>query len=99
MNAQNSKVYAMTFDFWDIKDGPRPPDSRCAIGCMDGSWWVDWGKLKKMVAASPMPFDFSQTAATVLVMRLLLAARGNIPEVDREMAETIASEYGERRAA
>lgn len=84
----------MEYGFWDERDGPRPADCICAIGCMDGSWWIDWGQLERL-AALPLLGDPAK-AAEMLLPRVLLFARGRLPEVTRQRAEEIGADYGGR---
>ena len=93
MQPCTSRAYAITFEFWDNNVEPeRPADITAAIIGMDGSLWCDWDRIGKF-AALPLSTR-PEGVCWTLMARLLVAARGNIPEVTRERAEEIALEYG-----
>lgn len=88
-----SRWYCYVISFGDTNgDGHAPFDTACAIGNMDGSWWVDWPQIEKMAAIS-MEYPDQYYLA---IPKLLVAARGNFVEVSRERADEIALEAGKR---
>ena len=70
------------------------PADICAIGCMDGSWWIDWPRFERF-AALDIPHE-PRDAVVQLLARALLAAKGNLQEVPRERAEELGAEYARR---
>jgi hypothetical protein len=64
-----------------------------ATSTPDGVWWVDWDEVRKS-AALPVPTPSEEVF--IVMCRLLLAAYGNLPEVDRNEADRLAIEWGAR---
>lgn len=71
----------------------NPSGQRIAIGCMDGTWWVDWDQVATW-AAKEVSNDDASSAAMIMFARLLTEAKGSFQEVTRERAEEIALEAG-----
>ena len=81
-----SKWRAVTID--EHRDGETHEIAR---GNMDGSWWVDWDRVGWFLEARADSLD---DRPGVMMLKLLMAARGSYREVTFERAEEIAAEYG-----
>ena len=81
-----SKWRAVTID--EHRDGEPLEIAR---GNMDGSWWVDWDRVGRFLETRAASLD---DRPGVMMLKLLVAARGSFCEVTFERAEEIAAEYG-----